>query len=185
MLGIERTLKGITAATTAELINKNDTITDDSWTVKDVFFKIVLEVALMLAIDCPGFQQFLQFGEVFLELFLGYPGYNGVYQFENPTRIDVGGYDHVGAALKCLKTIGSLQLDRTRNCFEAIALVRFKFSHFKGALDTPAHEVTETAEQCAKPHASIGYLYGFHGTVLPLGVVLRRGNEVKYLPNGA
>jgi hypothetical protein len=168
MLGIERTLKGITAATTAELINKNDTITDDSWTVKDVFFKIVLEVALMLAIDCPGFQQFLQFGEVFLELFLGYPG-----------------YDHVGAALKCLKTIGSLQLDRTRNCFEAIALVRFKFSHFKGALDTPAHEVTETAEQCAKPHASIGYLYGFHGTVLPLGVVLRRGNEVKYLPNGA
>ncbi len=39
MLGIERTLKGITAATTAELINKSDTITDDSRTVKDVFFQ--------------------------------------------------------------------------------------------------------------------------------------------------
>jgi hypothetical protein len=59
MLGIERTLKGITAATTAELINKNDTITDDSWTVKDVFFKIVLESGLMLANDRSGFQQFL------------------------------------------------------------------------------------------------------------------------------
>jgi hypothetical protein len=59
MLGIERTLKGITAATTAELINKNDTITDDSWTVKDVFFKIVLEIGLMLANDRSGFQQFL------------------------------------------------------------------------------------------------------------------------------
>jgi hypothetical protein len=31
-------LKGITAATTAELINKVDTITDEDRTVKDVFF---------------------------------------------------------------------------------------------------------------------------------------------------
>ena len=79
MLGIERTLKGITAATTAELINKVDTITDDSWTVKDVFCKIVLDIALMLAIDRPGFQQFLQLGDVFIELFLSYPGYNRVH----------------------------------------------------------------------------------------------------------
>jgi len=35
MLGIERTLKGKTAATTAELINKIDTITDEGGTVKD------------------------------------------------------------------------------------------------------------------------------------------------------
>jgi len=31
------TLKGITAAATAELINKIDTITDEDGTVKDVF----------------------------------------------------------------------------------------------------------------------------------------------------
>jgi hypothetical protein len=39
MLGIERTLKGKTAATTAELINKVDTITDEGGTVKDGFLK--------------------------------------------------------------------------------------------------------------------------------------------------
>ena len=39
MLGIERMLKGITAATTAELINKADTITDEGGTVKDDFFQ--------------------------------------------------------------------------------------------------------------------------------------------------
>jgi len=33
-------LKGITAATTAELINKIDTITDEGRTVKDGFLKI-------------------------------------------------------------------------------------------------------------------------------------------------
>jgi hypothetical protein len=150
-----------------------------------VLFKIGLEVVLMLAIDCPGFQQFLQFGEVFLELFFGYSGYNGVYQFEKPARVDVAGYDQVGTVLNSLETVGGLQLDGTGNCFETIALVRFKFGHFKGTLDTPAHEVTETAEQCAEPHTSIGYLYGFHGAILPLGVVLRRANELKHLPNGA
>jgi hypothetical protein len=39
MLGIERTLKGITAATTAELLNKIDTITDEGSTVKEIFLK--------------------------------------------------------------------------------------------------------------------------------------------------
>jgi hypothetical protein len=37
-------LKGITAATTAELINKVDTITDEGGTVKDGFYQTIIEI---------------------------------------------------------------------------------------------------------------------------------------------
>jgi len=44
-LQVSRKLKGITAATTAELINKVDTITDEGRTVKDSFSNLLSEYA--------------------------------------------------------------------------------------------------------------------------------------------
>ena len=47
--GIERMLKELTTATTAELINRNDTITDEGETVKNVFLKYR---EALIVVDC-------------------------------------------------------------------------------------------------------------------------------------
>jgi len=97
-------LKGITAATTAELINKVDTITDESEAVKDGFPNDHRNT-LTIVDDFPGFQSFLQRGKVFFELIPDHSSYDGVNQLEESAWIDQGGYDHIGAAVNGLEAI--------------------------------------------------------------------------------
>ena len=116
---------------------------------------------LAIVDDFSGFQYVLQRGKVFFKLFLSHFCYDGVNQLEEPACVDQGKNYDMGAAVEGLETIGSLQLDRSGNCFEAITFVCFELCHFKVALDTPPHEVTKTTEYRADLHVSIRYLHGF------------------------
>src|SRR5215207_9273366 len=65
--------------------------------------------------------------------------------------------------------------------FEAISLVWLKFCDLIHAFDPMAHKMTRGAKKNSYPHLSFGDLGRCQRPVLPLKIVLRRGNKTKDL----